>query len=448
MKRLVIVSSFDEQCGVAFYSSRLRLHLSAAGYEVTVKALPVTLLQLEGSLTVKLKADGAINQLARELRDYDVTLLQFEPGLYGSTARSAYRRIRRLLSQARRAVVTVHGLDRLTPLRWRERLAPLPGLSQGHERSPLEERARFAARFWRYVAHSRHIRVITTCFADKLTLQRMFDVNDVEDYPITFYGQDEVAEISSGADRELILHRLGLDPRRTYVGIFGFLSWYKGHLTALKALEHLPQDWHVAIVGGEHPRAVEADRDVGVYLRQLLAFTFAGQTDNSKELPLRARHRHNSSVYPFRKAELWEVRRDLFAKSEFKHFFPERDISQRVHFVGQPSDAELIECYAAIDYAVHPYLKTKSGQSGSGIATLAMEFGARALFSNVPVFREMTRYFPGSMAFFGPGNFMELAQALQRYPAFADRLNANRESALRRYSPSGMVELYRRAIGS
>ena len=103
----------------------------------------------------------------------------------------------------------------------------------------------------------------------------------------------------------------------------------------------------------------------------------------------------------------------------------------------------MAKLYTAIDYAVHPYIKTASGQSGSGPATMAIEFGSRALFSNVPVFREMNLYFEGAMAFFNVGNFIELAKSLERYDNFERDLAAHRMEALGTYNPAGMVEAYR-----
>ena len=102
--------------------------------------------------------------------------------------------------------------------------------------------------------------------------------------------------------------------------------------------------------------------------------------------------------------------------------------------------------YAMLDYVVHPYMRTPEGQSGSGPATFAIEFGSRALFSNAPVFREMGQYFDGAMQYFNIGNFMELADQLQRFESFEPALAAKREAALKVYNPKGMIDAYRRLI--
>jgi hypothetical protein len=93
-------------------------------------------------------------------------------------------------------------------------------------------------------------------------------------------------------------------------------------------------------------------------------------------------------------------------------------------------------------------MRTRTGQSGSGPATFAIEFGSKSLFTNVPVFREMERYYKNALTFFNVGNFVELAESLQRFDHFENALTRNREIALQTYNPAGMVEAYKTALAS
>lgn len=453
MKRLAIVSSYDEECGAAFYSSRLKKHLEAAGYAVDVKRLPVSLLRLNTPISIRVKGDEAIERIAREIEDYDAVLLQFEPGLYGSRPRSSYRRVERLLRAAKLAVVTVHGFHRGAGSRsW---LGAARATVTGQFREAFSElRAngdlmKRVTRFWQYVGSARHVKVLTFCKADQTLLERYFSLTQVTNYPITYYDREEVEQIKSSVDREQFLRQYGLDPRKKYFGVFGFLSPYKGHLTAIKALDFLPDDWNLAIVGGEHPQAIEAERDIGGYVRQLLAFALEGDRE--------ANGNGTASTFPMRNSPITNVmmtgdmdriqlKQDILKMSEFKHFLPTKPLAERVKFLGQVSDDDMPRFYSALDYAVHPYMKTKSGQSGSGPATLAIEFGIPSLFSNVPVFREMNQYFKDSMAFFNVGNFVELSSALRRDISKDPQLHANREAALGVYNPASMVDAYRRCL--
>jgi glycosyltransferase involved in cell wall biosynthesis len=455
-KRVAIVSSYNEECGAAYYSSRLLKHLTAAGHNVEVKRLPVSLLRIHSPSFVRRKGNLEIERIAREISDFDVVFLQFEPGLYGSRNSTSYRRIRRLLRAAKNVVITLHGFDRRMSTRSLGvvthnllNLRPIDAVMSIVEGGldPL------ISSFWEYVRRSPHIKVMTFNRGDQILLQRFFDLGRITNYPICYFDQDEVGAITRSVDRERFLAQYGLDPRYKYFAVCGFFSAYKGHFTAMKALEFLPDDWRLVIVGGEHPHGLEAGRDIGGYVRQLLTFPLAVERPSASDDSLEVDRsvRLNSGLKGLftdtvvRSDHLYrrELREKLFKLSEFKYFFPTSEIAHRIHYLGQASDEDMPRFYATLDYAVHPYIKTKEGQSGSGPATFAIEFGSRALFSNAPVFREMNHYFEGAMQFFNIGNFMELADQLQRFDGFEKSLAAHRKLALEHYNPKGMVEAYR-----
>jgi len=443
-KRIAIVSSYNEECGAAFYSLRLKMHFEAAGYAVDIKRLPVSLLRMNAPTGIRRKGDAEIQRIATEIRDYDAVLLQFEPGLYGSTAKTSLRRVTRLLSAAKNVVLTVHGFDRqislASSLNAVGYLARLQGANFVNEVDNLLQYS-LVTKFWRHVRQSKHIKVLTFCKADQTFLERLYDLPLVSNYPITYYGREEVDHIRSTIDRDQFLTRYGLDPQKKYFAVCGFLSGYKGHMTAMKALEFLPDDWNLAIVGGEHPHGLEAGREIGRYIGQLLAF--ATEEERLDAVPGFPATNRLPFVGSSADANRLDIRNALFERSDFKYFLPKSEISKRVSFLGQVSDDDMPKFYAALDYAVHPYMRTRSGQSGSGPATLALEFGTRALFTNAPVFREMSHYFPDAMQFFNVGNFIELADSLQRFDRFEERLNERRVEALKTYNPAGMVEAYR-----
>ena len=456
-RRIAIVSSYNEECGAAYYSSRLLKHLQADGsYDVEVKRLPVSLLRLNAPSFVRRKGDQEIERIAREIAEFDVVLLQFEPGLYGPRLGTSYRRVQRLLQAAKCAVITIHGFDRQMNIRsagifgaHMKRLRPDSAIM-----SVVEGGADPAIlSFWKYVRRSPHVKVMTFNKGDQIMLQRFFDLPQITSYPICYFAQDEVEQVRAELDREKFLAQYGLDPSRKYFSVCGFFSPYKGHLTAMRALEFLPDDWSLVIVGGEHPHALEPNRDIGKYVRQLLSVPLAvdkPSDDGNLEVTRTERSLQNlfgeNSVVRTDHLYKRELREKLFQRSEFKYFFPTSDIKHRIHYLGQASDEDMPRFYAMLDYMVHPYMKTAEGQSGSGPATFAIEFGSRALFSNAPVFREMGQYFEGAMQYFNIGNFMELADQLRALDSFEPTLASKREAALKIYNPKGMVEAYRGLI--
>ena len=182
-------------------------------------------------------------------------------------------------------------------------------------------------------------------------------------------------------------------------------------------------------------------------MRQLLAFSVESEDANSPKAALSVRS--NSAlgdIFTRGDANRLDIKEQLFKSTDFKFFLPKEELRSRISYLGQVSDEAMPQFYAALDYVVHPYIKTRSGQSGSGPATLAIEFGARSLFTNVPVFREMSEYFKDAMAFFNVGNFIELSEALTRFDGIENEISVNRKKALATYNPAGMIDAYRNLI--
>ena len=143
-------------------------------------------------------------------------------------------------------------------------------------------------------------------------------------------------------NRDAALHKFGLDPDHRYLGVFGFLSSYKGHLTAIKALEFLPDDWRLVIVGGEHPHALEADRDIGTYLGQILAFSLVPEQQLNGHHSTTARiNTEFGEISSNVDLDRMQIKQDLFPKSEFKYFLPNDRVLKRIQFVGQVSDDDM-----------------------------------------------------------------------------------------------------------
>jgi hypothetical protein len=98
------------------------------------------------------------------------------------------------------------------------------------------------------------------------------------------------------------------------------------------------------------------------------------------------------------------------------------------------------------DAIVLPYVET--GQSMSGVASLALETKARSFFSNNYSFRELTRYYGRTFHTFDIGNYKELAWKIehvsQRFDAELDErfqaYNIERNVAVHRECWEGSVE--------
>lgn len=434
MAKLAIISSYNEECGAAFYSARLKKHLETIGnHQVDVLKLSIGLLRATDALSIK-KANAHINDLITRMKAYDGICLQFEPGLFGGAANIAYPRILKIFDSHPNIVATIHGFHRPSPQ---------GGLWGMLKKIYKRQRGRgflssiweiFSSarsrRFWKKVVQQPNVKVLTFNPSDAGYFRQNFEMHNVDHFPITYYTQEEVIAYKQKNVRDDFLRKHNLDPSKKYVGIFGFLGPYKGHLVAFKALESLPKDYELLVIGGEHPHGLEPEVLLGNNLKHLMAYlndtSFEVHSDNWDEF---------LTGVPFGQVDYLRLG------------CADSSVKDRIHFMGQVSDDEMPNFYSIIDYAVLPYMKTYTGQSGSGPAIFALEFNCNTVFSNAPVFKTLEGYYSGAMMFSGIGNHLELASAIKKYPNFSAELGENRKKAFEKYNPEAMVKKYNELLG-
>ncbi len=57
------------------------------------------------------------------------------------------------------------------------------------------------------------------------------------------------------------------------IGLFGYISNYKGIETAISALAELPKNYVLALFGSQHPQSVKLDTPIDAYLESLIEQT-------------------------------------------------------------------------------------------------------------------------------------------------------------------------------
>lgn len=135
-------------------------------------------------------------------------------------------------------------------------------------------------------------------------------------------------------DRVRAREMLGLPRDAVLMSIYGFVSANKGHLIAKRALAHLPDDYHLVVVGGTHPECV--DRTLNKLLNE-----------------------------------------------------PNPSIAARIHVSGYvtPEQSELYK--QATDLVLAPY--RDPDQSGSAAINWGLSSGKPVIAGNIPVFRELNQ---------------------------------------------------------
>lgn len=371
-KRIALLSTWNERCGIAHYSSFLKLALDPH-LDITVIPLPREMLRDEKD---QKKGDGYIARMAPGLRDFDIVCVQLEPSLFGLTASQIRRRFRAVLDHSKDMIVTFHSVP---PHDYRGLLGQVA--RQFSARSlvrfgqNLHAVATWRAMLGDIVQHARKFKVtaIAHSKADAEILKRVLAGVEVRDNPLSYMSQDFIEGIDDKAYSSSLPSLLPkLDQNIRYIGVFGFFGPQKGFDTAILALKHLPENYHLLMFSGVHEAALRVGEGTQPYLEKLIRLV----------------EKHK--------------------------------LADRVHFLGSVSDDDLLLAMKVCDAAVMPYLNT--GQSASGPANQAVELSRICYFTRSLQFLEMEKYLPNTFQYFDIGNYVELAQKILRGPKGRDRL--------------------------
>jgi glycosyltransferase involved in cell wall biosynthesis len=455
MPKLAIVSTYNENCGNASYT-----HVLKTGFEkyidVDIIPLDLFLTQSKSSRLVR-AADRHIKQICKKLKDYDFVNIQFEGGLYGASIVDIERRIKWLIDAAPNLIITMHRVDTAfsnlgeavklgLAARSYKRFKTIRGGGQFAELSRsiinhCKKRAKHK-NVWIKVHTRREVRAV----------REIFDNDYVFDYPLAFLTPDEQIQARTHSNRGQFLQKYGFQPGDKIVGLFGYLSNYKGIETAIEALGKLPNDYKLGMFGSQHPQTIKRNETVNPYLKSL--FDLMGDIDNENY-----RYVKREMVTKLGRKK-WQAGRDRPKADPIPagdqgdlHKFTNADFPQlerigdRVRFIGSLPDPEFIEALRLCDAVVLPYVEV--GQSMSGVAVLAMEAGAKMLCSNNLSFAETRRYFPDTYLSFDVGNAYELAQKIvmcSENPASSE-FHENRMKCFAKYNIDSSIKLQLEKFG-
>ena len=410
-ERLAIVSTRNKLCGIAAYTQALERQLADL-FDITVFDLDQYLLRGRHPL-IRALGDRHIKEICHELAGFDVVSLQVEFGTLGDLAKDIERRFRWLTAAAFRLSVTFHSLNRPPAFPVLEFLKSVATFNWS---TAIDIKASFArgnrlsagvAKILRRAQRRKPVSVIVHNRRDSLDAQYLHRFRRVFDHPLCFLSENEADTVISHANRRKFsqLDRLASDIK--LIGVFGFLSDYKGFEVVIKALHHLPEDYHLLIFGGVHPNNIRMNAPIHPYVASLLEDARVDATLYD--------HMHGMPTVSLN-LDIERHLVDLFGKHP-------RDLSSRIHFMGAQDDADFLSGMVICDVVVLPYLEV--GQSASGPISQAIELGCRVIASRTHTFLEFSRYHPETVEFFDIGNHLELAgriAARRQYAAQRDRL--------------------------
>lgn len=415
--RLALISTYSELCGIAAYTRSLEKQLADV-FDVTVFDLNQYLLR-NTHRRVRKFGDRHIVEICRELKDFDAVNLQLEHGTLGRRARDIFRRFSWIARAAPRLSVTFHTMIDATAFdygRWLRaimqfRFGEAAAMRSDYNRAHLlsagiATRLRRAQRF-------KPVAIVVHTRRDMWHMRYVHGLRNVYDHPLSFLSGSEVDAIRSTASRRRfpMLDAVPSDAR--LVGVFGFIGRYKGFETVIRALHHLPPDHHLLIFGGVHPNEIRAHQPIDPVVSSLFE---AGYVDTNVAERIRAAPTPGT---PTVSVAVDGSMRDLLIQHP-------KDLSDRIHFLGAPSDDDFLAGMAICDCVVFPYLEV--GQSSSGPISQALELGCRVIASRTHTFMQFAKYHKDQVEHFDIGNHLELAArilARPQYDARARRLVFN-----------------------
>lgn len=414
MKRLAIISSYHELCGNATYTEVLKNEF-AKYCEVEVLPLKTDILSSSNRKVAAL-ANRHIEDICKELKHYDYVNIQFEAGLYGNVRTDIIRRVEKIIDASPNLIFTMHRIDigdSLLDKGYIKRMVGgklVQGLKMYRQNTYMAKIYSTLISYLKAQSNKKNVNIMVHTKREKKNVEQLFGFKNVFDFPITFMNEEMRLRTRKPKERKDFLNKYGLKEDDKIIGLFGFISEYKGHETAIKALKFLPENYKIMIFGSQHPMSIMNNMKIDPYIDKLInlievnSYDIANENMKTKSLP-----------------------------------DPKKSFDKRVYFAGCLNDEQFITALYCCDYAVLPYLETN--QSGSGIASLVLESKIKSLYSNNKAFFELQKYYPNAFETFDIGNYSELAYKIMNYK---DDYSLNIENSLKKYNLENNVKNHMR----
>ena len=396
MKKLAIISSYHELCGIATYTEALEKEFKKH-FHVDVLSLDLDLLNSSNSM-IRKRGDQHIKELAKKVKEYDYVNIQFESGLYGAYPGEIYKRIKWIVEASSNLVITFHSV--YTPVSIIDKNLLKKIVSDGVKKT-MEYffkqlvYPRLYTKIMSLVkkeANNKNIHIMVHNKKDKMKIELLYGFSNVEAFPLTYLTKEN--RLITPDNNRLFREKYGFSAKDKIIGLFGFISRYKGYDTAFKALLELPDNYKVLVCGGQHPMSVKPFEPIEPFMKELVTYI-----DKNKKL------------------------------------------ENRIAWAGSLTHNDFIDSMRNCDFVVLPYMEVN--QSGSGIACLAIESGANLIMSNSKTFNELKKFYKGCFDSFDIGNYRELAYKILNYK-YQHRKNI--EEALEKYNIENNILTYKKCF--
>lgn len=398
MKTLAIVSSYSESCGNAAFAKILHDSIeSYSNLQVEVLGLNLQLLQSVDP-TISRAANMHINDLCKKLKTFDFANIQLEAGLYGSSPSDIIKRCKKLIKANSNTTVTLHAPRLLGSFVHDFRMALVALLKFKVFQGIREIRGCFIRarqikmnRTIIKYAIKRKCRLIVHTQRAKEQIGIIYNYHKVDVHPLKMVPEQFKPH---GTSIQQLRQALSFKEDDILIGVFGFISAYKGHVDAINAIRYLPPNYKLLVFGRQHPQTITSGGKVDRYLESLIKLV---TTDHADAM-----------------------------------------LQDRVFFMGELADEEFLDTIASIDLVWLPYYE--NGQDGSGIASICMDLASRVICSTSFAFDELFKLIPyENYLRFDIGNTLELAHKTK---AIMHKIQKNTNAVNNTYTIKSQVEIY------
>ncbi|MGH8001399.1 MAG: glycosyltransferase, partial [Brasilonema sp.] len=241
-----------EVCGIANYTNNLIKHLDQ--HDIYNQVYPIN--RLEQKYLSLQEIDQYFSSFCQEAKNFDLVHIQHEYGFFhgshpfGKSIDIFHEILKKLEKQKKKVIVSFHtdpifvkpiytvllqrnkdGISQsLNSLKWKLKIAPFFQKNQ-HRFTALVHTKRSRLEFLKSGFSSDAIKILK--------------------HGVTKRDNDHLLNQPT----EINKAKLNLPPDSKLLSIFGFVSHYKGYRVAIEALNYLPDNYYLAVIGGVHPSA-------------------------------------------------------------------------------------------------------------------------------------------------------------------------------------------------
>lgn len=392
MSKLCIISSYNDLCGIASYTKSLEKGFHDEGISADIINIDQEIFHSNMDLNRK-EAELIISKICNDIDKYDYINIQFEFGIFGENLRDISNRIFKILYKCKnkKIVVTYHTIPYTNNILEYFQLLLSGKFKKLFSSIKLSEIIKkiILKKITKFVVDNKGYIVVHT-ERDKRLIMNMYGkkTNHIVSFPLCFHVQSNELDVNFLTN---FRRRMKINGNTKIIGTFGFISQYKGFLTAVKSLNYLDKNYVLCIFGGQHPSSIKNEPAGLEYTKKII------------------------------------------------DFINKMKLNNRVLFCGSIQDENEFSEYIKIcDYIVLPYHEVH--QSSSGVASLSIALNKSVYLSRTLAFMELEKYFRNSFSFFDIENDMELAQKIRSNDHIK---NTGRFNALATYNIKANINFYK-----